>query len=70
MTDLTIYKPISILPAPSKIFENAIVKRLNSYCIKNKINSKSQHGFRTKSILNPSIALEQIAILPLQHVIV
>ena len=45
-TDVNNYRPISILPAFSKIFEKVIAKRLIEYLEKNKFLSPYQHGFR------------------------
>jgi len=46
---LSNYRPISILPAISKIFEKVLSNRLLSYFKKIGIPSKSQYGFQTKS---------------------
>lgn len=45
-TNINNYRPISILPAFSKIFEKAIATRLISYLEKNKLLTDCQHGFR------------------------
>ena len=42
----TNYRPVSVLPAFSKIFERAIYNRLLSYLDKHKVLSNSQFGFR------------------------
>ena len=42
----TNYRPVSVLPAFSKIFERAIYDRLLSYLDKHKVLSNSQFGFR------------------------
>ena len=39
------YRPISILPALSKVFEKLFLNRLISFLDKNKILSNSQFGF-------------------------
>ena len=44
--DINNYRPISILPAFSKIFEKVIAARLNHYLESNNLLSKCQHGFR------------------------
>ena len=40
------YRPISILPAISKIFEKIIYKQVFEYFVENKLFFESQHGFR------------------------
>ena len=45
-TLLSNYRPISILPVFSKIYEKAIVLRLNSFIEKNEILNNKQFGFR------------------------
>ena len=42
---LTNYRPISLLPTLTKKFERAIVTRLSSFFITNKILCKQQYGF-------------------------
>ena len=43
---MTNYRPISILPVLSKIYEKVIATRLNSFLEKNKIKNDKQFGFR------------------------
>lgn len=43
------YRPISVLPIISKIFEKIIYNRLEIYLNSNNIISHNQHGFRKKS---------------------
>lgn len=45
-SDINNYRPISILPAFSKIFEKIIVTRLIKYLEDNKLLTQYQHGFR------------------------
>ena len=42
------YRPISILPAFSKIAEKLIYSRIESFLDEHNIITESQHGFRTK----------------------
>lgn len=42
------YRPISILPAFSKVYEKIICSRLMSYLDGNNILTKHQHGFRSQ----------------------
>jgi len=42
------YRPVSILPSPSKVLEEAVRRQLSKYCEDNKIIPPSQHGFRKK----------------------
>lgn len=44
--DINNYRPVSILPAFSKIFEKVIATRLLNYLEKNHLLSEHQHGFR------------------------
>jgi len=41
------YRPISLLPAISKVFEKAVYLQLYDYLTKNNLLYKSQYGFRT-----------------------
>src|SRR5271165_4315852 len=45
-TDVRNYRPISLLPCFSKIFEKVIYNRLSNYCDKHKILNPAQYGFR------------------------
>ena len=42
------YRPISLLPCISKIFEKVIYKRIINFCISKKVISEKQFGFRKK----------------------
>ena len=55
---VTNYRPISILPVFSKIFEKVIYKRLDDFLAKNEILHKNQFGFRAK--LSTCAALLQL----------
>ena len=44
--DISNYRPISILPTLSKIFERAAVDQLTKYLEENKLLSKHQHAYR------------------------
>ena len=46
--DISNYRPISILPTLSKIFERAAVDQLIAYLEENKLLSKNQHAYRKK----------------------
>ncbi|PNF35146.1 hypothetical protein B7P43_G09274 [Cryptotermes secundus] len=46
------YRPISLLPAFSKVFEKVIYSRLNQHLIQNKILASDQYGFRKNSTTN------------------
>lgn len=52
---LSNYRPISILPSISKIYEKAMQVRLTKYLISRNILSKNQYGFREKH--SPYMAL-------------
>ena len=41
------YRPISVLPVISKIFEKCVYRQLTKYLENNKMLSNSQHGFRS-----------------------
>lgn len=61
--DMNNYRPISILPNISKIFEKAILTYLNNFIELNKILPESQYGFRKNrstidAILNLRLKLE------------
>lgn len=47
-SDIKNYRPISILPAFSKVFEKVINARLIKYLEDNNLLTDSQHGFRTR----------------------
>ena len=40
------YRPISLLPSISKIFESVIYQQLMKYLLENKLLSSQQYGFR------------------------
>ena len=42
------YRPISLLPTISKVFEKVVFKQLYNYCESNGLIYKSQYGFREK----------------------
>ena len=42
------YRPISILPAISKVFEKSIFNQLQEHCITNKLFCDGQYGFRER----------------------
>ena len=44
-TEYSNYRPISILPSFSKIFEKLMLNRLNKFLNKHKVLHNSQHGF-------------------------
>lgn len=44
----TNYRPISILPCFSKIYEKVVYKRMMSYILNFNILNKNQYGFRNK----------------------
>jgi len=50
------YRPISILPTLSKVFENVIYSRLYSFATSNCILSPQQYGFRTNHSTELAIA--------------
>ena len=43
------YRPISVLPVISKVFENVIFDQLSAYFITNNLFSPQQYGFRKNS---------------------
>jgi hypothetical protein len=51
-TEITNYRPISLLTSFSKIIEKIIYKRLNSYLTDNNILANEQFGFRKNSTTN------------------
>lgn len=48
-TDPSNYRPVSVLPVISKIFERILYNRLNNYLSEKKILIDEQYGFRPKS---------------------
>ena len=42
------YRPISILPTISKIFEKVVYEQIQTYFLQNNLFSKSQYGFRSQ----------------------
>ena len=57
-TDVSNYRPISLLPQFSKILEKLFLNRLNIFLSANNILSSSQYGFRTK--LSTSLAVMEL----------
>ena len=57
-TEVTNYRPISLLPQFSKILEKLFLTRINSFLWANNILSSSQYGFRTK--LSTSLAVMEL----------
>ena len=57
-TDVSNYRPISLLQQFSKILEKLFLTRLNSFLSANNILSSSQYGFRTK--LSTSLAVMEL----------
>ena len=57
-TDVTNYRPISLLPQFSIILEKLFLTRINSFLIANNILCSSQYGFRTK--LSTSLAVMEL----------
>ena len=47
---ITNYRPISVLPVISKIFETVIHEQLSEYFVTNNLFSPQQYGFRKKII--------------------
>ena len=47
-TSINNYRPISLLPALSKIFERVIYNQINNYFTKNNSHYEGQYGFRSK----------------------
>ena len=54
-TELSNYRPISLLPSFSKIIEKVIYKRVYSYLEKNHILDNEQFGFRKNTSTNEAI---------------
>jgi len=48
LKDVSCYRPISLLPAFSKIFEKVVYNQLFKYLETNNLLDKEQHGFRQK----------------------
>ena len=46
LNELSNYRPISVLPVLSKVFERTVFNRLSQYLEKFKLLSKDQYGFR------------------------
>ena len=46
-TNISNYRPISLLPTFSKIFEKVVFSQMYEYLTENNILFKSQHGFRS-----------------------
>ena len=54
-TDVNNYRPISILPTVSKIFEKIVYKQLYSYLVRHKLLLKQQSGFRAGHSCNTAL---------------
>jgi hypothetical protein len=48
-TDVTNYRPISVLPVLSKIYENSINSRLTDHLFRNELIHRNQFGFQKSS---------------------
>ena len=46
------YRPVSLLPIISKVFEHLIHRETLDHCMKNKIISPRQHGFSENEVCN------------------
>ena len=55
-TDFSNYRPISLLPASSKILEKVVHRRLYSFCTKHNTLFENQFGFRPKHSTSNAIA--------------
>ena len=60
LKSVTNYRPISILPIFSKIFEKVIYKRLDDFLTKNEILHKNQFGFRAKLSTCTALLVDKI----------
>ena len=56
--DRNCYRPISLLPGISKLFERILARRLVKFLTKNQVLSKDQFGFRAKFSTEYAIAKE------------
>ena len=54
-TDVNNYRPISVLPTVSKIFEKLVYKQLYSYLVRHKLLLKQQSGFRAGHSCNTAL---------------
>jgi hypothetical protein len=52
-SDISNYRPISLLPSFSKVFEKVLYVRMYQYLINNNILVDEQFGFRTNQLLHP-----------------
>ena len=50
------YRPYSLLPSFSKVFEKILLKRMTKFCDKYELLSKSQYGFRQNHSCTYAIA--------------
>lgn len=51
------YRPISILPFLSKVFEKAVIKQMHAYLTRNNLLSSAQSGFRAKRSCKTALLL-------------
>jgi hypothetical protein len=58
-TELTNYRPISLLGSFSKIFEKLIYTMLNKHIISNKIPVDEQYGFRSNTSRDSYLPVNQ-----------
>ena len=57
------YRPVSILPGPSKVLEKVVVDRLVTYMETNKFFPDNQHGYRSKRSCQTAVLTLQDEIL-------
>ena len=55
LNEMSNYRPISVLPVLSKVFERAVFNRLSQYLEKFKLLSEDQYGFRAGKSISDSI---------------
>ena len=60
LDDVSNYRPISVLPALSKIYERVMYDRLDAFLMRSNILTQYQFGFRKRVYLSPETTIVKL----------